>query len=213
MDNQPLSQRSVYFLAAGMLVLGIAIAAATVVMLTDEPRSTTVEILPPLPTHTPTQTLTPAPLQVYIIGAVAIDEARVMLPPGSRVGDAIDAAGGALPNADLRRVNLAAPVQDGQMIVVPFETAPDTEGVNIDPSLLPTNPPPASAATGTLVDVNTASAEALEQVNGIGPALAGRIIEYREANGPFTSVDDLINVSGIGEATLENMRPFITVNN
>jgi competence protein ComEA len=210
MNGEPISARGARLLAAAMLALAGAIVFATITLLTDEPRSATVEILPPLPTRTAAPTASPAPLQIYVIGAVATDEALISLPPDSRIGDAITAAGGALPEADLRRINLAEPLRDGQMVVVPFVVQDGTPG---DAALtLPTTMPATGDTAATLININTASLEALQRIPGIGPALAQRIIEYRTANGPFTMVDDLINVAGIGETTLENIRPFITAN-
>lgn len=220
MQPEPISNRTAALLSGAMIALAIAVLAATYVLLTEEPRTTSIQIQPPLPTETMPPTPTPAPIQVYVLGAVATDAARISLPPDSRVGDAIDAVGGALPDADLRRVNLAARLVDGQMIVVPSSSAAggmdadeNIESVGPEEVPLPTDAaPPQGSSVAQRIDINTADSDELQAINGIGPALAQRIIDYRDANGPFTSVDDLINVSGIGPATLENMRPFITVN-
>jgi competence protein ComEA len=120
--------------------------------------------------------------------------------PGSRVIDAIDRAGGAKPSADLTLLNLAAPLTDGQQILVQKEgsAAPGTSGV------------PGVGGT-TLVNINTADQTTLETLNGVGPALATAIIQYRTEHGPFTTVDQLDDVSGIGPATLEKLRPAVTV--
>jgi competence protein ComEA len=120
--------------------------------------------------------------------------------PGSRVIDAIDRAGGARPGADLTLLNLAAPLTDGQQILVQKEgaAAPGTSGV------------PGVGGT-SLVNINTADQTTLETLNGVGPALATAIIQYRTEHGPFTTVDQLDDVSGIGPATLEKLRPAVTV--
>jgi competence protein ComEA len=119
---------------------------------------------------------------------------------GERVVDAVERAGGARDGADLSALNLAAPLVDGQQILVPKEGEAPPAGGSIS----------GSGGT-TLVNVNTADAAALEALNGIGESLAAAIIQYRTDNGPFTSVDQLDEVSGIGPATLEKLRPFVTV--
>jgi competence protein ComEA len=124
------------------------------------------------------------------------------LPEGSRVIDAIELAGGPRPRADLSVLNLAAVLTDGQQVLVP-KPLPPTSAV-----------PPATSGTApgtTLVNVNTATAEELETLPGIGEVLAQAIISYREENGPFATVDDLEEVSGIGPATLEEIRDLVTV--
>jgi competence protein ComEA len=120
---------------------------------------------------------------------------------GARVIDAIDAAGGARPGALLQALNLAAPLADGTQILVPRE---GQEGVA---------PPPVtgSAVAGGLINVNTATATELEELPGVGEVIAQAIVDYRTENGPFTTVDQLIDVSGIGDATLENIRDLVTV--
>jgi competence protein ComEA len=122
------------------------------------------------------------------------------LDPGSRVVDAIDRAGGALPKADLSLLNLAAPLVDGQQILVQEEGASGTGATGVP-----------GTGGGTLVNINTADEPTLETLNGVGPSLATAIIQYRMEHGPFTSVDQLDQVSGIGPATLEKLRPQVTV--
>jgi competence protein ComEA len=128
------------------------------------------------------------------------------LSAGDRVADLLAAAGGATRRADLDRVNLAAPVADGTQIVVPeigeVITAPTgpTGSSSADPSR------PAAP-----VDLNTADAGALDTLPGVGPATAAAILEYRDANGPFASVEDLIDVPGIGEAKLAALADLVTV--
>jgi competence protein ComEA len=121
--------------------------------------------------------------------------------PGDRVIDAVERAGGARDNADLTLLNLAAPLADGQQILVPKEGASATGA--------------ATGGTGVggvaLVNINTADEPTLETLNGVGPALAAAIIQFRTDQGPFTSVDQLDEVSGIGPATLEKLRPQVTV--
>jgi competence protein ComEA len=120
---------------------------------------------------------------------------------GARVIDAIDAAGGARSGASLEALNLAAALVDGTQILVPRE---GQEGVA---------PPPVSdgAVVGSLINVNTATATELEELPGVGEVIAQAIVDYRTENGPFASVDQLLDVSGIGDATLENIRDLVTV--
>jgi competence protein ComEA len=120
---------------------------------------------------------------------------------GDRVIDAIRAAGGETPKASLDALNLAAPLADGVQILVPLEAA-----AGAAPSA-----PAVSGAPATLVNVNTASATELEALPGIGEVIAQRIVDYRTANGPFASVDDLLDVSGIGDAILGDIHDLVTV--
>jgi competence protein ComEA len=120
---------------------------------------------------------------------------------GDRVIDAIERAGGSLAKADLSLLNLAAPLADGTQILVP-KAGPPVAGV------------PGGVGTGSsggLINVNTASETELETLSGIGEVLAATIVEYRTQNGPFASVEDLMDVSGIGPATLDEIRDQVTV--
>lgn len=120
---------------------------------------------------------------------------------GDRVIDAIERAGGSLPKADLSLLNLAAPLADGTQILVPKAGPPG--------AVVPGGTAPGS--TDGLLNINSASATELETLSGIGEVLAATIVEYREQNGPFTSVEDLMDVSGIGPATLDEIRGQVTV--
>jgi competence protein ComEA len=150
----------------------------------------------------------PGTILVHVDGAVK-RPGLYSLPEGARVADAVEAAGGPRLPADLRAVNLAEALVDGQKLEIPKKGA---EAVPAAPAL-PTTPVPSSTAPGsvTMVDLNTADAVALETLPEVGPVTAAAIIEYREQSGGFSSVDELLDVSGIGPATLEAMRPFVTV--
>ena len=126
--------------------------------------------------------------------------------PGDRVIDAVERAGGARDNADLTLLNLAAPLADGQQILIPKK---GSQPVGSTTGSTGTTGTPGT--TGTLVNINTADEAALETLNGVGPVLAASIIAYRTEHGPFTSVDQLDEVSGIGPATLEDLRSQVTV--
>jgi competence protein ComEA len=156
----------------------------------------------PVPAPSPSETA--PPLIVHVAGWVA-EPGVYELPEGSRVIDAIEAAGGAKRDAELAALNLAAPLTDGQQVLVPRASdAVPPPG---------TAPPTGSATTGgaTLVNINAASAVELETLPGIGEVLAATIVQYREEHGPFTSVDQLMDVSGIGEVTLEEIRDLVTI--
>lgn len=140
-------------------------------------------------------TPTPGSLTVYVVGEVAHPESLVTVPQGSRVQDAIDAAGGATGNADLSRVNLGQQLNDGDYVYVP-----PLEG---DAIQTPTPNRP------SLIHVNSASAGELATLPGIGPSLADAIVTYRDENGPFTSLDDLDAVPGIGPAKLDAIRDLV----
>jgi len=148
---------------------------------------------------TPGPTATAPPLLVYVTGAVERPDVY-SLPQGSIVKDAILAAGGPASDADLERINLAASLSGGQQVYVPHQG----EGA---PPVLPMR---GETPGDGLINVNTATAALLESLPGIGPTLAQRIIEYRDANGPFEGVEDLVDVPGIGEATLDKFRDLIT---
>jgi competence protein ComEA len=120
---------------------------------------------------------------------------------GDRVIDAIERAGGPVLKADLSLLNLAAPLTDGTQILVPKAGPPG--------QVVPGGTVPGSASG--LININTASETELETLSGIGEVLAATIVEYRTQNGPFASVEDLMDVSGIGPATLDEIRDHVTV--
>lgn len=160
------------------------------------------------PTVAPTAT--PAPLVVYVSGAV-VHPGVYELPPGSRVVHAIQAAGGLTDEAAPEAVNQATPLQDGMQVHVPAKEDVEAGRVPAVPVQAPATST-GSTRTGTpLLNVNTATAAELEALPGIGPTLAARIVEDRQTNGPFATVDDLKRVKGIGDKLLERIRPYVTV--
>lgn len=142
-------------------------------------------------------------LLVHVVGAVE-KPGLVTVPDGARVADALQAAGGATGRADLTAVNLARTVVDGEQLYVPRPGEPAPVSAP-GPAGTPGMPGGAAGAAGT-VDINTADAAGLEALPGVGPSIARAIVEWREANGPFASVDELEDVPGIGPATLDEIR-------
>jgi competence protein ComEA len=183
-------------MAAGIL-FGLFIAA--LIWIVSRNPSGEAVTLRPAPTETP--------VIVYITGAVP-RPGIYALPEGSRVQDGIAAAGGFLAEAERTDINLAAFLIDGEELDIPF-----VEG---DSPVLPTpvenNPVlPGSGSSSELIDINTASSAELETLPGIGPTTAQKIIEYRQTNGAFVSIEDIINVSGIGPGLYERIKDLITV--
>jgi competence protein ComEA len=156
---------------------------------------------------------TAIPLRVHVTGAV-VAPGIYSLPRGSLWQDAIAAAGGGSPNADLSHVNLARALTDGDQIVVPAlaptaAPAPPTSTAALG---APTATPATRAGGISLkVNINTASAVELDTLPGIGPALAQQIIDDRAAHGNFNTIEDIMQVSGIGPATSDKLKDLITV--
>ncbi|MFT4037415.1 MAG: ComEA family DNA-binding protein [Thermomicrobiales bacterium] len=126
------------------------------------------------------------------------------LPAGSRLDDAIVAAGGLTDAADLSQINLAQRVQDGAVVSVPALLPGGEDAAGAESTA------PAQSAPGSRVNINTASAAELDSLPGIGEVSAGRIIQYREANGPYRSIDDLVHVQGISMSTINKLRDLVT---
>lgn len=141
-------------------------------------------------------------LVVHVAGAVA-KPGVIRLPQGSRVGDAIAAAGGATGDADANRLNLALVVEDGQKIHVPQRG----ESVAAEPGASGAG----GAGTGGKINLNTADAAELDTLPKVGPVLAQRIVDWRKEHGPFKTVDELDAVDGVGPKMLEALLPLVTV--
>jgi competence protein ComEA len=155
----------------------------------------------PAPTGSAAAAATTGPVVVSVVGQVAAP-GLVTLPAGSRVADAIAAAGGLLPGADPASVNGAALLGDGEQVAVGVPGAgPPAGGAG----------PAGDAPSGGLLDLNTATAAELDALPGIGPVLAQRIVDHRTASGPFTSVDQLDDVSGIGPAIFAELAQLVRV--
>jgi competence protein ComEA len=162
------------------------------------------------------------PVVVSVVGLVHTP-GLVTLAPGARIADALQAAGGAVDGADTIGLNMARPVGDGEQIVVglaPPSGQPKVLGSSVSSGSVPASgrPPgsgPVPGSTkpkgGEVVDLNTATVEQLDALPGVGPVTAAAIVAWRQANGRFTSVDQLADVDGIGPARLEKLRPLVRV--
>lgn len=186
-----------------MVVLFAIVLAGTILVL-RQPAPAPLTIITP----TPRPSATPASVIIDVRGAVA-QPGVYTLSAGSRLQDVLTQAGGVLPNAETRNLNLARRLNDGEQIYVPqvgeaTATVPATAGKGA----------PASAATKTplgIINLNTATLEELDGLPGIGPAIAQRIIDYRNQNGAFKQIDDLKKVRGIGDALFSQIKDMVTV--
>ena len=166
-------------------------------------------------------------ITVHVVGAVMAPGVYT-LRPGSRVVDAVDAAGGVTVDADTALVNMALPLTDADQVFIPNRGAAHATRPTMKPATKHTNPthptvPQAIAAATTqaqapdsgpgkgIVNINTADAIALESLPGVGPSTAKAIIAHRQANGPFGKIEGLLDVKGIGDGKFAEMKPFVTV--
>ena len=149
----------------------------------------------PVPSVAVSGTGTPSGLIVVAVQGRVVHPGLYRLPPGSRVADALAAAGGALPGVDLSFVNLARRLGDGELLLVGATPPPEQGG----------------PAAGGKVNLNTATLAQLDALPGVGPALAQRILDYRAQHDGFRSVDDLRHVSGIGDAKFAQLKDLVTV--
>ena len=201
-----------------VLIVGIVLGAVSVT-LAGRVQPAPIIIQPPAPTAQPGPTATPGPLRVFVNGAV-VAPAVYELPPGGIVQQAIEQAGGFTAEADAAVVNLALPLQDGMQIYVPTmaETAEQvqnvissplvrSEGIELDVVEGETD----VSTDGQVVNINTADVAQLDTLPGVGPSTAEKIVEYRDTNGPFATIDEIMSVSGIGPAKFEQIQSFITV--
>ena len=189
-------------------LLGGLLGAGLLLLVANQPSGEAVHLSPPS---------TAPPLLVHVDGAV-LRPGVYALDRGARIRDAIASAGGLLAESDPGSLNLAAFVEDGERISVPFrvesigtgglpERATEAEGPVVDP--VETRAP--TATPDWPVNINTATLTELESLPGIGPVLAGRIISYRQENGPFSKIEDIQNVSGIGFKIFEGFKDLISV--
>jgi len=201
-------QQLLYGLLLGLLTTGIILVVAR-----RPPGHPVILKEPPTPTL----------LRVHVVGAVAAPGVYA-LPRGSIWQDAIQAAGGATSAADLKQINLAQLIVDGDQVNLP-ELIPTATPAPPTPTAGPSTPSPTppksavaaasgnttSASTGGKININTATKAELESLPRIGPAIAQRIIDYRTAHGPFAQIEDIQDVKGIGPATFNQIKDLITV--
>lgn len=168
-----------------MWILGIITAIALLVVITFTWLDTR---------KTPTIVFLATPglnIAVEVRGAVSTPGV-VYLDPGARLVDVVDSSGGFTSEADRALMNMSTRVSDGQIVVIPTIA-------------------PESGSAGTLININSASADELKELPGIGDVLAQRIVDYREFNGPYLSADELDHVEGINLSLVDSLRPLITV--
>jgi competence protein ComEA len=199
-ENPAMNIKSIIPIITVITLVAVAIIGA-ITLINTRPAPVEIVINPPPPTATALPTNTPAPLVVYVTGAVMNPEITVSLPVGSRVADAIEQAGGFSNTANQTAVNLVDIVRDGMQIHVPSH-----DSTSADNFMTAT---PAASGAG-IVYINRATIDDLMTLPNVGQVTAERIIAYREANGNFTSLEDLDNVDGIGPSTLERLAPFIS---
>jgi len=174
------------------LLTGVAVLVAAAVLVPRVFNHGTHHAVVPL--RAPRPAVPATQLVVDVAGAVRAPGLH-RFAPGARVADAVAAAGGATGRADLTLLNLAAPLADGEQVVVPARGAAAAAG--------------GGASTTAPLDLNTATAEQLDALPGIGPATAQKIIDYRQAHGPFRSIDELDAVPGIGPARIDQLKGLV----
>lgn len=188
----PLARYRGYLILSLLFVLGIGIVATML----RQPSPPDFEILDPTPAPTPS----PGVVGVYVIGAVQAPGVYY-LAEGSRIYDAVEAAGGPTGEADLARVAMAERLTDEQTVYVP----------RVGETVVPVPVRSEIGRSDGSVNINQAGLEELDSLPGIGPSLAQRILDYRRANGPFGTVEEILAVPGIGETIFLGIRDLITV--
>ena len=194
-----------------LIVVGVVAVAALLLWQRNPPAQIAppakpVEAPPPvgLVAPGPTAASPTAVVLVHVSGAVE-RPGLYELPIGARIADAIDLAKGPRPIADLDSINLAEPLTDGQKVDVP------RKGEAVAAAVPPTATASPGGSTASTIDLNSADQAALETIPGVGPVTASAILAYRDEIGGFDSIDQLLEVTGIGPATLESMRAYISI--
>lgn len=207
----------------GVLALGVlgsfAVLITVFTLIRQSPPPVASAKLPPVEmvssVASPSGQSPPPPSEVVIsvVGLVR-EPGLVTLAPSARIADAVAAAGGSLTGADMVGLNLARRVADGEQIVVGIATPagrPATLNSSVGPGTPAAPPVPTTAAPAGPLDLNSATAEQLDTLPGVGPVTAAAIVAWRQGNGRFANVDQLSEVDGIGPARLEKLRPLVRV--
>jgi competence protein ComEA len=184
---------------AAFIVVGVLLGTGVIFLVTRPPRGEPIVLLP---------APTPAPITVYVQGGVN-RPGLYSLPQQSRVNDAILAAGGLSNNGDTGSLNLAEILKDGDQVSVPTYLNPTVNGEKSGQATDPPDKPTSSSLT--IVNINTASVDELDTLPEIGVKTAQAIIDYRNAHGLFTKIDDILKVQGIGPVTFEKIKDLITI--
>jgi competence protein ComEA len=189
----------------------LALVLAAVVLLSRQNGVAPIRIVAPPPSTQVALPPVPQEIRVYVSGAV-VNPGVYSLGPDDRIADAIAAAGGETNDAESTGLNLAARVRDEARYHVPKAgEEPPPPQARSQGGVQPEGARGIAQAGGGPIDLNLASTGLLETLPGIGPALASAIVDYREGNGPFRSVDEIVDVPRIGPATLNNIRDLVTV--
>ncbi len=197
-------------LAVLLTSLAWLVVAGGAILAWRQPQPVAFQVQPPPATSTPAPTATPAPIKVEVAGAVQ-QPGIYELPASARVADAIAAAGGLAANADEAALSLAGALLDGEKLVAPTARPARPASVTSSTPELAGAERGGDLSSAGPVDLNSASAQELEALPAIGPVTAQAIVDYRTANGPFRSVEEIAKVKGIGPATLEKLKPLITI--
>jgi len=183
-----------------LIFVGIVALALSVLLLLSAQARPAADVIPAAPQSNSEPSSTTAPLVIDVQGEV-VNPGLYEVPLGSRVGDAIKAAGGVRKGVSTSSVNLARFLEDGEQLFV----------AGVDQNFSPTGGAIPSSTGGGKLNLNRASESELDGLPGVGPVLAKRIIAYRNENGNFSSVDELRKVSGIGPAKFGELQSFVTV--
>jgi competence protein ComEA len=210
-------------------IAAIAVLVAIFTLMRDQPAPVRSAKLPPVEavsssTRGPSPGATTKPDQPVVVSVVGLvhTPGLVTLAPGARIADALKAAGGTTDGADTVGLNMARQVDDGEQIVVgiaPVKGQPPVLGSSVTSGTAAPGPPGTGSHPGrpdkpgrqAAVNLNTATVQQLDALPGVGPVTAAAIVAWRDANGKFTSVDQLAEVDGIGPGRLEKLRPLVRV--